>query len=186
MPRRSAGLLPYHLEPGSGLTVFIVHPGGPLHANKEDGGWTIAKGEYGPDEEPLAAARREFSEEVGRPPPDADPVPLGEIRQPGGKLVVAWGVEARPEALAFAGSNLFEMEWPPRSGRRARFPEVDRGEWVSEEVARRRLGKGQVAFLDRLLELVRPALTPGQALGSSSATSEGDTTSGCEASELVT
>ncbi len=151
MPRRSAGLLPFHVET-SELLLFIVHPGGPLHVNRDEGGWTIAKGEYGPDEEALAAARREFVEEVGRPVPEGTPIPLGEIRQPGGKLVVAWGIEALPGSLSFGGSNLFEMEWPPRSGRRASFPEVDRGEWVSEELARRRLGKGQVAFVDRLLE----------------------------------
>jgi predicted NUDIX family NTP pyrophosphohydrolase len=146
-------LLPYHFEPGE-LQVFIVHPGGPLHAKRDEGGWTVAKGEYGPEEEALAAARREFTEEVGRSVPNGPLLPLGEIRQPGGKLVVAWAVETLPASLSFAGSNLFEMEWPPRSGRRAQFPEVDRGEWVSEELARYRLGKGQVTFVDRLLELI--------------------------------
>lgn len=150
MPRRSAGLMPFHLGPGGDLQVFIVHPGGPLHAKRDEGGWTIAKGEYGPEEEAIAAARREFVEEVGRPVPEGPLLPLGEIRQPGGKLVIAWAVAAIPGALSFAASNLFEMEWPPHSGRRASFPEIDRGEWVSEETARRKLGKGQVIFLDRL------------------------------------
>jgi len=163
VPRRSAGLLPFHLAPGGEIEVFIVHPGGPYYVGRDEASWSIAKGEYGGDEDPLAAARREFAEEVGRPAPDGPFLELGEIRQPGGKLVVAWAVDALPGALSFAGSNLFELEWPPRSGRRAQFPEVDRAEWCSEAEARRRLGKGQVAFVDRLLGLVAGAAHPGAA-----------------------
>jgi predicted NUDIX family NTP pyrophosphohydrolase len=154
MPRRSAGLLPYYVGPGGDLQVFIVHPGGPLHARREDGAWTVAKGEYEPGEDALAAARREFSEEVGRPVPEGTPIPLGEIRQAGGKLVTAWAIETLPGQLSFAGSNMFEMEWPPRSGRLASFPEVDRGEWMDEQRARRLLKPTQVPFLDRLLALL--------------------------------
>lgn len=157
MPRRSAGLMPYAIDPGGGLEVFVVHPGGPYYSGRDEGAWSIAKGEYGDGEDALDAARREFAEEVGRPVPAGPLIPLGEIRQPGGKLVVAWAVEALPGALSFGGSNTFEMEWPPRSGRRQHFPEVDRAEWFAEGEARLRLGKNHVIFLDRLVEVLRNA-----------------------------
>ncbi len=152
MPRRSAGLLPYHVAPNGALQLFLAHPGGPFFAGRDEGAWTIAKGEHGPDEEPLAAARREFAEEIGRPAPEGPVIELGEIRQPGGKLVTAFAVPALPGSLTYAASNTFPLEWPRGSGRVVWCPEIDRAEWMSEEPARRRLGKGQVAFIDRLLD----------------------------------
>jgi predicted NUDIX family NTP pyrophosphohydrolase len=123
--------------------------GGPFWARKDDAAWSVFKGEYGDDEEPFQAARREFEEETGSPPPDGTPIELGEVRQSSGKRVVAWAVEGDfdPSDLS---SNTFSVEWPPRSGRRAEFPEVDRAEWFDLEAARRKLVRAQVAFIDRL------------------------------------
>lgn len=136
---------------GGRLEVFLVHPGGPFWARKDEGAWSIPKGEYADDEEPLAAARREFAEETGLAPPGGpdDCVPLAPRRQPGGKRVHAWAVEGDcdPEAVR---SNTFEMEWPPRSGKRRAFPEVDRAGWFDLPAARRKLGKGQRPLLDEL------------------------------------
>ncbi len=129
--------------------MLVVHPGGPLFAKKDSGVWSVPKGEYGPDEEPLAAATREFAEELGQAPPEAGFVDLGEIRQKGGKWVRCWAVEGDLDVTA-AVSNLFEMEWPPRSGQLERFPEVDRAAWCSPDDARERLKPAQVAFIDRL------------------------------------
>ena len=150
MPKLSAGLLLYRRGPG-GVEVLLVHPGGPLWARRDDGAWSIPKGEHGPEEDPLAVARREFREELGQDPPAGRPVPLGEIRQPGGKLVAAWALEGDLDASEVR-SDTFEMEWPPRSGRVRRFPEVDRAAWFGLEEARRKLSPGQVGFLDRLLD----------------------------------
>jgi predicted NUDIX family NTP pyrophosphohydrolase len=151
MPKRSAGLLMYrhrdmHLE------VFLVHPGGPFWAKKDLGVWTIPKGEYTDDEEPLAAAIREFREETGFTA-EGDFLPLGEIRQAGGKLVAAWALEGDCDPSALV-SNSFEMEWPPRSGRIAAFPEVDRGAWFSLAEARTHMLASQMPVLDRLSERV--------------------------------
>jgi predicted NUDIX family NTP pyrophosphohydrolase len=156
MPKRSAGLLLYRRGPG-GVEVLLVHPGGPLWARRDDGAWSIPKGEHGPDEDPLAAARREFREELGVEPPPGEPVPLGGIRQPGGKVVSAWAVEGDLD-VAGVRSETFEMEWPPRSGRVRRFPEVDRAAWFPLEEARRKLVPAQVGLLDRLEEALRPRL----------------------------
>jgi predicted NUDIX family NTP pyrophosphohydrolase len=153
MPKRSAGLLLYRRRPG-GVEVLLVHPGGPLWARRDDGAWSIPKGEHGPDEDPLAVVRREFREELGQDPPPGRPVPLGELRQPGGKRVSAWALEGELD-VAEVRSNTFEMEWPPRSGRVRRFPEVDRAGWFGLEEARRKLLPGQVGFLDRLEEALR-------------------------------
>lgn len=150
MPRTSAGLLLYRRGPG-GLEVLLVHPGGPLWARRDEGAWSIPKGEHGSDEDPLVAARREFREELGQDPPPGEPVPLGEIRQPGGKRVSAFAVEGDLDVREVR-SGTFEMEWPPRSGRSQRFPEVDRAGWFSLEEARRKLLPGQVPFLARLVE----------------------------------
>jgi predicted NUDIX family NTP pyrophosphohydrolase len=152
-PRTSAGLLVYRRGPG-GLEVLLVHPGGPVWARRDDGAWSIPKGELEPGEDPLAAARREFREELGQDPPSGEPIALGELRQPGGKRVVAWAVEGDLDVSAVR-SGTFEMEWPPRSGRRQRFPEVDRAAWFDPETARRKLLAGQVPFVDRLLETLR-------------------------------
>jgi predicted NUDIX family NTP pyrophosphohydrolase len=151
MPRRSAGLL-LHRSRDGGREVLLVHPGGPFWAKKDDGAWSIPKGEYLPEEDALEAARREFEEELGSAPPaDAEPRALGEVRQGSGKLVTAWAVEGDLDATA-AHSNTFELEWPPRSGRRQAFPEIDRAEWFPLARAREKLLPAQVAFLDRLEE----------------------------------
>ncbi len=149
MPRTSAGLLVYRRRP-SGIQVLLVHPGGPLWARRDDGAWSIPKGEHGPEEDPFAAARREFREELGQEAPDGEPLALGEVRQAGGKVVAAWALEGDLDVSAVR-SGTFEMEWPPRSGRVGRFPEVDRAGWFDPEEARRKLVPGQVPFLDRLL-----------------------------------
>lgn len=147
MPNPSAGILLYR-RAAAGLEVFLIHPGGPFWANKD--AWSIPKGEYSPDEEPLAAARREFQEETGMAV-DGDFLPLGIIHQPSGKQVTAWALEGdfNPATLV---SNTCQVEWPPRSGRMITIPEADRGAWFSVEEARRKIFRGQDALLDRLVE----------------------------------
>ncbi|MGH2680232.1 MAG: NUDIX domain-containing protein [Actinomycetota bacterium] len=153
MPTLSAGLLVYRRVEGQ-LEVLLVHPGGPYWARKDDGAWSMPKGEYEPDEDPLGVALREFREETGAEPPDRGPAEsLGEIRQPSGKRVSAWALEGDADVSEIR-SNTFEMEWPPRSGRTQEFPEVDRGGWFGIEEARRKLLRGQVGFLDRLADLI--------------------------------
>jgi predicted NUDIX family NTP pyrophosphohydrolase len=144
----SAGILLYRVRDGR-IEVFIGHMGGPFWANKDERGWSIPKGEYEPDEEPFAAARREFEEETGSAPPDGPALSLGEVRQSSGKRIVAWAVEGDFDP-AVVSSNTFVMEWPPRSGRQAEFPEIDRAEWFDLPTARRKLVKGQVSLLDAL------------------------------------
>jgi predicted NUDIX family NTP pyrophosphohydrolase len=151
VPRQSAGLLPYRFSPERVLEVLLVHPGGPFWAGRDDGVWSIAKGEYEPDEAPEAAANREFAEELGADPPTGTRIELGELRQPGGKWVRAWAVEGQVDAENIV-SNHFEMEWPPRSGKTASWPEVDRAAWMPVATAKQKLLKGQVAFVDRLVE----------------------------------
>ncbi len=153
MPRRSAGLLLYRRGGRGELEVLLAHPGGPFFTRRDEGVWTIPKGEYDDDEPALAAAEREFAEEVGLVPPGGDRVDLGEIVQAGGKRVRAFAVEGDLD-LSGAMSNLFELEWPPRSGRMERFPEVDRVEWFPLEEARRRIKPAQAALFDRLAALV--------------------------------
>ena len=152
MPKRSAGLLIYRRRE-RGLEVFLVHPGGPLWAKKDLGAWSIPKGEYSAEEDPLAAARREFAEETGMKV-DGDFVELGTIRQAGGKLVTAWALEGDFDADRLV-SNLVEMQWPPRSGRMVEFPEVDRGAWFTVSEARERILASQRELLERLEEKVR-------------------------------
>jgi predicted NUDIX family NTP pyrophosphohydrolase len=149
MPKRSAGLLLYRVG-GDGLQVLIAHPGGPFWARKDDGAWSIPKGEYEVDEDPWDAAQREFREELGVPVPAGTRVDLGEVRQSGGKYVRAFAVHADLDIDA-AQSNTVEMEWPRGSGRLLEFPEVDRVEWFPVQQARDKLLKGQLPFLDRLL-----------------------------------
>ena len=149
-PVRSAGLL-LHRPGTDGLEVLIAHMGGPFWARKDEGAWSIPKGELDGGEDPLAAALREFAEETGRPAPDGPTVELGEFRQPGGKRVFVFARAADFDATEILG-NTFEMEWPPRSGRRESFPEIDRAEWVSLDVARVKLVRGQVPALETLLE----------------------------------
>jgi predicted NUDIX family NTP pyrophosphohydrolase len=157
MPRCSAGLLPFRVVGDEKLELFLVHPGGPLWANKDEHAWSIAKGEYDEGEEACTAAEREFAEELGAAPPPGPRVDLGEIKQPSGKLVSVWAIPAPTFDVAHVVSNEFELEWPPRSGRRQLFPEVDRAEWMSVGVAGRKLVKGQLGFIDRLVEWLASA-----------------------------
>ena len=154
MPKQAAGVLLYRIVPGGRLEVLLAHPGGPIWARKDLGAWTIPKGQFGDDEAPLAAARREFEEEMGSPPAVDRFLELGAIKQPGGKIVHAFAARGEFDTTTVK-SNLFSMEWPPRSGRRAEFPEVDRAGWFSIEDARRQILKGQEPFLDRLLTLLK-------------------------------
>jgi predicted NUDIX family NTP pyrophosphohydrolase len=144
----SAGLLLYRIRDGR-PEVLIAHMGGPFWARKDEGAWSVFKGEYEEGEDPLVAARREFQEETGSPPPDGETIALGEVRQSGGKRVVAWAVEGDFDPAALQ-SNTFTIEWPPRSGRQAEFPEVDRAEWFDLDTARAKLVKAQAAFIDAL------------------------------------
>ena len=133
----------------SALEVLLVHPGGPFFARKDDGAWTIPKGEAAPGEDFLARAQIEFEEELGIKP-SGNWIELGSIRQKGGKTVYAWAFEGDlPEHFKLT-SNTFEMEWPPRSGKLKEFPEIDRGEFFTEEIARRKINPAQTPFLDRL------------------------------------
>ena len=148
MPKQSAGLLMYRLRE-SELEVFLVHPGGPFWARKDLGAWSIPKGEY-TSEDPLDAARREFAEETGLSP-SGDFLPLGTIRQAGGKFVSAWAVEGDCDPAQIR-SNLCTIEWPPKSGRKIVIPEVDRAGWFSLDEARERILKSQAPILDLLVE----------------------------------
>ncbi|HEX3430813.1 MAG TPA: NUDIX domain-containing protein [Rhizomicrobium sp.] len=147
--KHSAGLLLYRTRP-QGPEFFLVHPGGPFWAKKDAGAWSIPKGLYEEGEQPLEAAKREFAEETGLGV-DGDFVPLGEFRQPGGKIVSAWLVKGDCEARAMK-SNLFTIEWPPRSGKFAEFPEVDRAGWFSSAEAMTKILAGQKPILERALE----------------------------------
>ena len=149
MPAISAGLLLYR-RGHCGLEVFLVHPGGPFWARKDEGAWSVPKGLVDADEEELACARREFREETGfDPPASGTELDLGTFRQPSGKRVHVWAIEGDCDP-AQLNSNLFEMEWPPKSGRTARFPEVDRGAWFDRAQARVKISTGQRPILERL------------------------------------
>jgi predicted NUDIX family NTP pyrophosphohydrolase len=156
VPRRSAGILLYRGH-GPDLEVLLVHPGGPLWARKDAGAWTVPKGELGDDEEPLAAARREFAEETGVNL-DGPFRALTPIRQRSGKVVHTWACRGNVDP-ADLRSNTFEMEWPPRSGNRATFPEVDRAAYFLLDTARTKINPAQVALLDELARL-HDALDP--------------------------
>jgi predicted NUDIX family NTP pyrophosphohydrolase len=153
VPVLSAGVLLYR-RIGERVEVLLGHPGGPLWARKDDGAWSIPKGEYTGDEEPRAAAAREFAEELGLPLPAGPVLELGTVRLPSGKRLTAYAVEGDLDP-ARAVSNTFEMQWPPRSGRMQSFPEIDRVEWFGPEVARVKLNRGQVELLERLLSALR-------------------------------
>jgi predicted NUDIX family NTP pyrophosphohydrolase len=154
MTKRSAGILMYRRS-GPELEFLLVHPGGPFWANKDDGAWSIPKGEYEDGEDPLACAIREFQEELGRSPVSGPTrvANLGEIVQPSRKMVTAYAIEGDFDPAALT-SNQFEMEWPPNSGTMQSFPEVDRAAWFTPEVARVKILPGQAPFIDRLLERV--------------------------------
>jgi predicted NUDIX family NTP pyrophosphohydrolase len=147
MPKFSAGLLLFRKRHEE-IEVFLVHPGGPYWAKKDEGAWSLPKGEYDQSEDALEAAKREFLEETGFSASGAF-LPLGEVKQPGGKHVMAWALEADVDARSIV-SNPFSVEWPPKSGKLQQFPEVDRAEWFSLTRARAKILKGQVPFLERL------------------------------------
>ena len=149
MKKQSAGLLMYRRR-SENVEVLLVHPGGPFWATKDLAAWSLPKGEYPEGEDPFATAVREFEEETSMRP-DGQFIPLGQIRQPSGKLVTAWAFEGDCDPTTIK-SNLFSMEWPKRSGKMAEYPEIDRGDWFTFAVARRKIHRGQVGFLERLAQ----------------------------------
>jgi predicted NUDIX family NTP pyrophosphohydrolase len=150
--KRSAGILLYRQSRGA-PEVLLVHPGGPFWARRDAGAWSIPKGEYEDGDDPLAAALREFEEETGTALQAGELRDLGEVKQKAGKVVRAWAAEGDLDADAVR-SNTFTMEWPPRSGRTAEFPEIDRAGWFGVEEAREKLNPAQAEFLERLLDAV--------------------------------
>jgi len=150
--KASAGLLMFRRS-GASLEVLLVHPGGPFFSKKDEGAWSIPKGEASPGEDLLSRAKIEFEEELGTPA-TGDFLSLGSIKQKGGKTVHAWAVEADLPADFQLASNVFELEWPPRSGRLQTFPEVDGAEFFPEEIARRKINSAQVELLERLIGLL--------------------------------
>jgi len=152
MTKQSAGILMYRRE-GKAMEFLLVHPGGPFWANKDQGAWSIPKGEYDEGEDPLAAAKREFGEELGSAPPARPYLDLGSIKQQSRKTITAFAVAGDFDPLTLE-SNRFELEWPPKSGRKATFPEVDRAEWFALAEARAKIQSGQVRFIDRLVEIL--------------------------------
>jgi predicted NUDIX family NTP pyrophosphohydrolase len=153
MARRSAGIL-LHRTRGDTVEVLLVHPGGPAWARRDEGAWSIPKGEYDPAQDPEAAARREFAEELGTDPPQGEARDLGEVRQKSGKLIRAWALEGDLDAAQIT-SNTCQVEWPPRTGRVIEIPEVDRAEWFPIEAARAKINPAQAELLDRLGAFVR-------------------------------
>ena len=151
--KTSAGLLLYRSR-NDVLEVLIAHPGGPFWAKKDAGVWSVPKGEYGSDEDPLAAAIREFTEELGSPPPAGRDVPLGQVRQ-SAKLVTVFA-RVGDFDVSTVHSNTVAIQWPPRSGRTLEVPEIDRAQWCDLAVARERLIAAQGAFLDRLVAALSP------------------------------
>jgi predicted NUDIX family NTP pyrophosphohydrolase len=147
--KRSAGILLHRRGADGEREVLLVHPGGPFWAKKDAGAWSIPKGEYEAGEDPFEVAQREFLEELGSPVPASEFVPLGEVRQSGGKVLTVWAAAGDLDVTT-AVSNTFTVEWPPRSGRLQEFPEIDRAAWVPVDRARELLVKGQVPLLDRL------------------------------------
>jgi predicted NUDIX family NTP pyrophosphohydrolase len=152
MTRKSAGLLLYR-QTGDGVQVLLAHPGGPMWAKRDEGAWTVPKGEIEAGELPIEVARREFEEETGHPAPPGEMRPLGEVVQKSGKVVVAWAARGDLDPAA-ARSNTFPLEWPPGSGNWTDVPEIDRFEWFAPEDARRRLNPAQAPFVDRLVEML--------------------------------
>jgi predicted NUDIX family NTP pyrophosphohydrolase len=156
--KQSAGILVYRLREGS-LDVLLVHPGGPFWARKDDGAWFMPKGEINPEEEPLAAAYREFREELGFEPPAGEPLELGTVKNKGGKLIYAWALAGDPDLSAFR-SNTFLLEWPPRSGQEREFPEVDRAVYFTIEEALLKMHPAELPLVERLLQLLAAARAP--------------------------
>ncbi len=156
--KQSAGLLIYR-KGGADYEVLLVHPGGPFWAKKDDGSWSIPKGEFDDSEEPLAAAKREFKEETNIAAPAGDYQKLGEAKQSSGKVVHAFSLEGDVDLETFK-SNMFEMEWPPRSGKKQEFPECDKAAWLPLTTARQKLVKGQAVFVDLLAANLGVSLSP--------------------------
>jgi predicted NUDIX family NTP pyrophosphohydrolase len=152
MAKKSAGLLMFRRASG-GVEVFLVHPGGPFWARKDEGAWSIPKGEYAPGEDPLETAKREFQEETGFQA-SGEFIPLRPLKQPSGKVISAWALEGDCDAASIR-SNSFSMEWPPRSGKQQEFPEVDRAGWFTIPAAKEKILKGQAPFLDELSEILK-------------------------------
>ncbi len=152
MSKRSAGILAWR-KVGDDLEVLLVHPGGPFYVKKDAGAWSVPKGEYEETEESLAAARREFAEELGIEV-DGDFMQLSVIKQKSGKVVQAWAVEMDADLAQFR-SNTFTLEWPPLSGKMKEFPEVDKAEWFPVAIAKEKINAAQVAFLDELIGLLK-------------------------------
>jgi predicted NUDIX family NTP pyrophosphohydrolase len=159
MAKKSAGLLMFRRSP-DGAQVLLVHPGGPFWVSKDLGAWTVPKGEYDDSEDALEAAKREFAEETGFPV-SGPFLPLGSLKQPSGKTVSVWAFESDCDPAALV-SNEFEMEWPPKSGRKASFVEIDRAAWFSLGEARQKLTKGQVGFLEALEKAVSRDSPPSE------------------------
>jgi predicted NUDIX family NTP pyrophosphohydrolase len=155
MPSLSAGLLLYRVVDGS-VEVLIGHPGGPFWAKKDDGAWSIPKGEYTDGEDPWAAARREFEEELGKPPPDGPRIDFPPLKQPSGKIITAFAVRGDLD-LEGTVSNTFTLEWPKGSGNVREYPEIDRADWFCVPAARSKLLKGQRPLLDRLVDVLANA-----------------------------
>jgi len=151
--KQSAGILLYRTK-NSQFEVLIAHPGGPFFAKKDSGFWSIPKGLYDDNEEPFEAAKREFKEEIGSSAPDGEYIDLGEIKRKDGKAIKAWAVEGDIDESSVK-SNTFEMEWPPRSGQKQEFPEIDRAVWFSLETATQKLQIAQVEFLKKLAEYLK-------------------------------
>ncbi|MDP9077571.1 MAG: NUDIX domain-containing protein [Bacteroidota bacterium] len=150
MSSQSAGILLYR-KAGSQLQIFLVHPGGPFFKNKDLGAWSIPKGEFSDNEEPLAAAKREFEEETGKKV-DGDFIELNPVKLKSGKKVYAWAVEGDINHETIS-SNLFEMEWPPKSGKKQSFPEIDRAGWFEVDEAKLKINVSQAAFIEELTAL---------------------------------
>lgn len=157
--KRSAGILLYRTTADGSVELLLGHMGGPLWATKDEHAWSIPKGEPDPEEELFAAAVREFGEELGWPPPEVEFTSLGEARQSNGKLVSIWAGRADFDVTTIRPGT-FTMQWPPRSGRTAEFPEIDRVEWLTPDAARTKVIKGQAVFVDRLLDHLATGPTP--------------------------
>jgi predicted NUDIX family NTP pyrophosphohydrolase len=158
MIKQSAGILLYR-DRGQGIEVLLVHPGGPFWVRKDAGAWSIPKGEFLEEEDPYVAAKREFTEELGVPVPESETKALGSVQQSGSKIVFAWAVEADLDTDSIK-SNMFDLEWPPKSGQLKQFPEIDRAGWFTLDVAQTRLVKGQVPLLQNLAEELGIELPP--------------------------
>ena len=152
MSERSAGILLFRMREGK-LEVMLVHPGGPFWAKKDAGAWSIPKGLYGEDEDPVVAAKREFKEETGAEV-EGNLIELGELRQPRKKIVKVWAVERDFDEKNIV-SNTFKLEWPKNSGKVREYPEIDKAGWFAVDEAKKKILKGQLGFIDRLLEITK-------------------------------